>query len=452
MIVVHVLSSYSIDGNSLKTFEYLLNTGMEAISDQNGRSLLMHAASSGNMAMCEYLLENKEFTATDVNQVDSHGENALFYASRGKNWPIVQLLLKHGAKFKSNKYGVNILSKCIQEHGELAFQEICSSNADYSIDMNGKDTKGMTVFHHCIMRNDLNLLKKFAAKFDPEKDTDVHGITSAMRACYVHNFDILQFIISNFNVDLTLRDDFNRDVLFHAVLAGNMKAAKYLLKIVKNHSEDINGRTVLMVAAKEGSSKLAELLLRSNIGRELLQGKDKNKQTATHLAALHGRLGVLSILERYGAELDLPDIIGATPIMYAALAGHVTTLQFLLRKCSHIHTQNVKGENALHYCFHNYPNARCMKLLVKFGINLNQQDRSGVTPLMLLCKKWSNTHISSIKYLLEEGADAILQDKKGKDVFDYCPWDAEYVKQLIRQASGKESFLLSKNQKKGVFL
>ena len=38
--------------------------------------------------------------------------------------------------------------------------------------------------------------------------------------------------------------------------------------------------------------------------------------------------------------------------------------------------------------------------------------------------------------LLEAGADPVLQDCDGRDGFDYCPFNVEYVKALLRQHAG----------------
>ena len=41
------------------------------------------------------------------------------------------------------------------------------------------------------------------------------------------------------------------------------------------------------------------------------------------------------------------------------------------------------------------------------------------------------------KVLLEAGADPVLQDIDGRDAFDFCEFDAEYVKELMRRKCGK---------------
>ncbi len=46
-----------------------------------------------------------------------------------------------------------------------------------------------------------------------------------------------------------------------------------------------------------------------------------------------------------------------------------------------------------------------------------------------------------IGYMIDKEADPILQDHEGRDSLDYCPFDAEYVKGIIRAKSGKGVYM-----------
>ena len=54
----------------------------------------------------------------------------------------------------------------------------------------------------------------------------------------------------------------------------------------------------------------------------------------------------------------------------------------------------------------------------------------------------SNTNPSLIGYLIDHDADPIMQDDEGRDAMDHTPFDAEYVKGMIRNKSGKSMTLL----------
>jgi ankyrin repeat protein len=54
-------------------------------------------------------------------------------------------------------------------------------------------------------------------------------------------------------------------------------------------------------------------------------------ETAAHIAAGHGQLAVLTLLQKHGANLQNVDEEGDTPLICAAKGGHLDTIRFLLQ-------------------------------------------------------------------------------------------------------------------------
>lgn len=74
----------------------------------------------------------------------------------------------------------------------------------------------------------------------------------------------------------------------------------------------------------------------------------QNGETAAHIAAGHGQLEVLTLLQKHGANLQKMDEQGDTPLMFAAKSGHSDALRFLLRAGVVVGIQNeVRHQN---YC------------------------------------------------------------------------------------------------------
>jgi ankyrin repeat protein len=63
-------------------------------------------------------------------------------------------------------------------------------------------------------------------------------------------------------------------------------------------------------------------------------------------------------------------------------------------------------------------------------------DENGLTPLMSAARIMGNGDV--IRLLLEQGADTILRDRQGHDVFYYAGTNQEYVKLLHDYAARRK--------------
>ena len=162
----------------------------------------MHAARAGHVTVLKLIIEHAKEWGIDVNAGDCNGENVLFYATRGRSMEIITMLLEHGVDVCINNYGVNILSQSMSEGNDSVVQAILSSEINLSKVANGKDTKGRTIFHHCVLKGDRDLLEKVATYYRADLDSDIEGATVLMRACQKPNFALVKYLIDNMTVDV----------------------------------------------------------------------------------------------------------------------------------------------------------------------------------------------------------------------------------------------------------
>jgi E3 ubiquitin-protein ligase mind-bomb len=119
-----------------------------------------------------------------------------------------------------------------------------------------------------------------------------------------------------FNLLSIFKSKFSIPAIHHAALKGNPTAMKILLSkinrpwIVEEKKDD--GYTALHLAALNNHVDIADLLI--NMGKANLDRQNVNLQTALHLAVERQHVQIVKLLVRKGANLNIPDKDGDTPL------------------------------------------------------------------------------------------------------------------------------------------
>lgn len=135
---------------------------------------------------------------------------------------------------------------------------------------------------------------------------------------------------------------------------------------------------LIVLAAREKSDKVAKLLA-SNPKTDLDQ-TDAADENALMLAALNGDIGLVKLLIDKDAEVNKK---GWAPLHYAAANGHDDVVQLLIDHSAYLDTPS--------------PN--------------------GTTPLMMAAR---GNHITTMKVLLDAGADARVKNQIGMTALDFA--------------------------------
>lgn len=148
---------------------------------------------------------------------------------------------------------------------------------------------------------------------------------------------------------------------------------------------DINGNTALIIICRNPinnsiSKQLIELLIEFGANLEI---KNNSELTALMSACIFDNTGMLiKDLINVGAKLDTRGHHDYTALMVSCMFANITAI----------------------------------RILVSASCNVNLCDRTGRTPLMLLCTCNCSDLRSSIKLLINNSADVNLRDKAGKNV------------------------------------
>ncbi|KAI8627679.1 ankyrin repeat-containing domain protein [Xylariaceae sp. FL1651] len=156
-------------------------------------------------------------------------------------------------------------------------------------------------------------------------------------------------------------------------------------------------QTLVHTAAEHGHTGILELLYQrllqdiiynpkdnskaSAVARFMNQ-KDREGNTACHIAATHGQLNFLHQLVDYGASLDIKNNAGWSTLHAAAKKGHVETVDWLLQKGLDINAQTSKGNTCLHLVARDdwYEVA---KLLIRKGADLEIRNQHRLLPYQI---------------------------------------------------------------------
>jgi ankyrin repeat protein len=145
-----------------------------------------------------------------------------------------------------------------------------------------------------------------------------------------------------------------------------------------NTIDEERGDTALILAAREGSAKVFNLLLQNKEVK--LDARARNGDTALMLAAYKGNLAAVRALLDKGAE---PNQTGWTALHYAAAIGNNDIVQLLLDRSAYI----------------------------------DAESSNQTTPIMMAAR---GGHILTVKLLLDEGADATLKNGANMTALDFA--------------------------------
>lgn len=236
---------------------------------------------------------------------------------------------------------------------------------------------------------------------------------------------------------------------------------KNLEKVFKDYQ---NRDMALIDAAKKNDRKSIEVLMNSTEYSYLLGKRDEDGKTALMWAAQNGSTKAAELLIQNSKEVGMQDNKGMSALMWAAYAGQPKIVEMFINKNKELTLQDNEGRNALayaisygdvdHFRYIDYKErkqefekrkktnnkikvnvskssikinvgkaADCAILLVKHTDQLKPKyvDNNGITPLMRIVSIIDPKIITNLKKELGEEAknQSAIRDKEGHTAFDY---------------------------------
>jgi uncharacterized protein len=231
------------------------------------------------------------------------------------------------------------------------------------IDVNSAQPDGTTALHWAAHKNDLELVNLLLKAGADAKAMNRYNVTPLAEAVQFGSAPMIEALLKAGADPNTLTTDEGETVLMSASRTGNVEAVKALLArgANVNAKESYRGQTALMWAAAEGHPEVVKLLLAAKADPNILS------------------------TDRSTTLPKLPAGSPSAPIPRGGLAA--------------IHFGARQGS------------IEAMKALLGAGVNINQGDVDGNTPLVLALL---NNHYDLAQVLIDRGADPNKGNKDGR--------------------------------------
>ena len=291
------------------------------------------------------------------------------------------------------KYDPNSFNQQGKNALHIAVQAGHCSIARYFIQKEASLTCGVenslyTPLHLAALNGHYKLVQVFVSKhkMDPllcTSDLD-QGITPLQCACINGNLPVVKFLTEEAQKYEPINDFINVttstvDTLLHsAALSGSLEVTEFLVEScnMKPNPANDNGVTPFHIAVYTGNIKLV-LFYMSCKDVNVTQSVESTGQNALHIAATQCHTDIVKhLIVNSKIDPTAPDLLGCTPLHYAALSGSLEIVEFLLDIAKGINLLKVV-DNEDQTVFH-------------FAV------RSGNLPLVKLLARYQRAVVSSI--------------------------------------------------------
>lgn len=370
----------AIRSNNIQAVENRLAAGADVnLTDAEGVTPLYAAIQSGQGAseMVDLLLAYH----ANPNATDWDGSTPLTHAIQSQQWKVVKALVDHGAN--PNLRAPNSDSPLLQlvPYSQIAsdssqtYHEAVQTLLDHGADPNVKGTQGSTPLQQAILENDMPLAQLLVAHGGRCKELD---------SC----FDRTEALSAS-----------DRNAFLKTLLDAGVKPDNLTVETAPSDTP------LLLYAVQQ-------------IGN----GTQDYQQ-------------VCDLLLQYGANPDIADSDGTTPLIAAAFDSthRCDAIARSLIACKPISKRldirDKQGNTALR-CFCDRHRGEFVKLLLERGADPNIADKDGDTPLIAMAAQGQT---ALMKQLLRAHADLERKDKYGYTALMFAVWmgKTEGVKMLL---------------------
>ncbi len=381
---------------------------METVSEEEARvAKFVDAGRRGDMEMLQRLLDQ----GMQVDAANRSGDTALIAACEEGRLDAVRLLLDRGAKITlRNKQGWSAFDKAfVGTRGRDIFQIMASKGGPHIVDRLVYDNEHYNWVKALLYRGDVEDLKWFLSRIRGGREFLVHegGLTAACTSGNPETIMILLAVGADPN-------EMGGTPLLNCVNSRSLPAAKLILERGARVNEP-SKCPPLWAAAHLAHVEMVKLLLKQrganvNVKNTSERGTTPLIKSVSTPATKYDQ--VTRVLIEAGADLNMVDDAGRSPLMMASLNGREAAAKRLLDNGADLHAKTPVSRSSqtaplrgglTALCFAAASGSKSLvNLLLSKGARIDEPEATGRTPLMMALGSGSE---DASRLLIEKGAN-----------------------------------------------
>lgn len=405
--VIQLALRQAVTDGSPDAVRALLEAGADPTAlDEDGMTLLMHAADRGREDVVALLLEEE----VDPNRVDEGGQTAITYALEADHQEIAERLLTDPG-FSDEDADLERLAVSAARRGNA---RLLTRFLDRGVSPDMRTERGWSLLLKAIHREEVGVVQALLDAGASPLWAPGDDFAPLVLAATQGNREICELLIGA-GADLDQRNPSGQTPLMRAARHEQEKVLDLLLSSGASvNAEDDSGETAVFAAARNGKALSLQHLIAAGAN---LNRWNRESQTALGVAIVDGNVRTVEVLINGGADPNQAyrpflraEPWASRPIIEAVRRENRRIAEVLLDRGADPTPSSTDGETALHLAASRMQ-VSFVRRLVEAGADVAAENEAGETPLAhAACKNRFDT----VELLLEVGADVNHGDQHAR--------------------------------------